>query len=125
MKITIKINTAADKITGCIARARSIIDALDDNAARMPSGPPVTPPAKTIRIGNYDVPVPYRGVMEVGRTYYVPDALRRKYQYEDTWGADEYDKCYMQRGFIHLTAEAAALHGKALASLTAGEGVEQ
>ena len=43
MKITIKINTAADKIADCIARAKSIIDALDTNTARMPSEPQLPP----------------------------------------------------------------------------------
>lgn len=44
MKITIKIDTAADKLENCIARARAIIDALDANAARMPAMP--SQPAK-------------------------------------------------------------------------------
>lgn len=39
MKIRITINTAADKLADCIARARAILDALDANTARMPVMP--------------------------------------------------------------------------------------
>jgi hypothetical protein len=39
MKIRITIDTAADKIADCIARARAILDALDANIARMPVMP--------------------------------------------------------------------------------------
>lgn len=79
---------------------------------------------RTIRIGNYDVPEPYRGEMEDGQEYYVPAVDNRHFQSSCQWGGDSFDKRYMNLGIIHLTPEAAALHGKALASLTAGEGVE-
>jgi hypothetical protein len=46
------------------------------------------------------------------------------YSCNTSWNNDESDNQRMKRGLIHLTPEAAALHGKALASLTAGEGVE-
>lgn len=56
MKITIKINTAADKLANCIARARAILDALDANTARMPEGselqlPPGLPPLPPVPEG--------------------------------------------------------------------------
>ena len=79
---------------------------------------------RTIRIGAFDAPEPYRGEMERGWTYYSPELLRTQFYEDYTWDADEHDARYMQRGLVHLTPEAAALHGKALASLTAGEGVE-
>jgi hypothetical protein len=80
---------------------------------------------RTIRIGNYDVPEPYRGEMEmeIGDTYFVTNLTNPDLHLEYQWDDDNADELHMKRGLIHLTPEAAALHGKALASLTAGEGV--
>lgn len=79
---------------------------------------------RTIRIGAFDVPEPYRGEMKQHQEYYVPELHNRKFYGESRWDDDDFDNKYMKLGIIHLTPEAAALHGKALASLTAGEGVE-
>ena len=43
MKIRIEIDTAADKIADCIAKGQAILDALEDNTARMPSEPQLPP----------------------------------------------------------------------------------
>lgn len=93
-------------------------------AAAEPPDPTRRIAPRTIRIGNYDVPEPYRGEMEEEQEYYVPAVDNRHFQSSFQWGGDSFDKRYMNLGIIHLTPEAAALHGKALASLTAGEGVE-
>ncbi len=79
---------------------------------------------RIIRIGAFDVPEPYQGEIKHGQKYWVADQTLDKFCNDFTWRNDGYDTRYLQRGLIHLTPEAAALHGKALASLTAGEGVE-
>ena len=79
---------------------------------------------RTIRIGAFDVPEPYRGEMRKGDTYFIPNFNNSDLIAEYNWEDDDADELHMKRGLIHLTPEAAALHGKALASLTAGEGVE-
>ena len=79
---------------------------------------------RTIRIGAFDVPEPYRREMEIGDTYFVTNLTNPDLHLEYQWDDDNADELHMKRGLIHLTPEAAELHGKALASLTAGEGVE-
>jgi hypothetical protein len=79
---------------------------------------------RTIRIGAFDVPEPYRGEMKMGQEYYYPASDQLKSYHVSTWDGHKLDPHRMKRGLIHLTPEAAALHGKALASLTAGEGVD-
>ena len=79
---------------------------------------------RTIRIGAFDAPEPYRGEMEMWHDYFVADPTVDGFFITQEWDGDSTDQMLMKRGLIHLTPEAAALHGKALASLTAGEGVE-
>ena len=79
---------------------------------------------RTIRIGNYDVPEPYRGEMKQGQEYYYACPDLEEFYRLSKWSNHRLDRYRMKRGLIHLTPEAAALHGKALASLTAGEGVD-
>jgi hypothetical protein len=79
---------------------------------------------RIIRIGAFDVPEPYRGEMKEGQRYYYVALGLDDYSCNTSWNNDESDNQRMKRGLIHLTPEAAALHGKALASLTAGEEVE-
>lgn len=76
---------------------------------------------KTIRIGEIDVPEPVKVALERGQKYWVV------YFYgvgelvgEDTWKGDNYDTCWMRRGLIHLTQEAAELHAKALILVSGG-----
>lgn len=79
---------------------------------------------RTIRIGKYDVPEPYRGEMKEDQEYYVAYPTVKTFHVCYNWGGDSYDDFHMSYGLVHLTPESAAIHGKALASLTAGEGVE-
>ena len=73
---------------------------------------------QTININGYEVPEPYRGEMKEGQQYYPVDPQAFLFQYWTTWCDDSMDRRCKDRGFIHLTEEAAALHGKALASFT-------
>ena len=79
---------------------------------------------RTIRIGAFDVPKPYRGEMEFAQQYYMPSMMSGSWNCACKWENNHFHAHRMLYGQVHLTPEAAALHGKALASLTAGEGVE-
>jgi hypothetical protein len=79
---------------------------------------------RTIRIGAFDVPEPYRGEMEFAQQYYMPSMMSGSWNCACKWENNHFHAHRMLYGQVHLTPEAAALHGKALASLTAGEGVE-
>ena len=69
----------------------------------------------TIRIGDYDVPEPYRGQMMAYQTYYMPltpGACKAE------WSGSLHDIQQQRYGLVHLTREAAEIHGRALVSLT-------
>ena len=76
---------------------------------------------KTININGFEVPEPYRGEMKGGQKYYPVDPQAFLFQYGATWCDASIDRRWKDRSFIHLTEEAAALHGKALASFTSGD----
>lgn len=74
---------------------------------------------RTIRIGNIDVPEPVRQPLEVGTVYYVPLVSNSGYvHYVNKWAGDSTDMRLLTRGLVHLTAEAAVIHGRALVALT-------
>ncbi|MDO4708234.1 MAG: hypothetical protein Q4B94_00155 [Pseudomonadota bacterium] len=78
---------------------------------------------RTININGYSVPEPVRRPLKDGDKYYVPalfEAVLADYYY---WGdaidGDEVDRRLLERGLVHMTAEAAVVHAKALLSFTA------
>lgn len=75
---------------------------------------------QTIRIGDREVPAPYRGPMEDGRYYVVDITLSEKIMWFD-WGGGDEDHRYMERGLAHLTEEAALENADALLALLGGE----
>lgn len=79
---------------------------------------------RTVRIGEYDVPEPLRVEPERGEYYHIASPDSEDYTYDNIWYKDDYDMALLRRGLIHATAEAAALHGKVLASLTSKEPIE-
>jgi hypothetical protein len=98
------------------------VEESDFGFERNPSAYRIAP--RIIRIGAFDVPEPYRGEMKEGQRYYYVALGLDDYSCNTSWNNDESDNQRMKRGLIHLTPEAAELHGKALASLTAGEEVK-
>ncbi len=72
---------------------------------------------QTIGINDIDVPIPVRNAPIKGSTYYVP-SFRAERVEQLLWWNDEIDKMYLQRGFVHDTAEAAKCHALALMSFT-------
>ena len=74
--------------------------------------------AKTVTIGEFDVPEPYRGEMEDGTVYFAPE-LQQNHWVTRVWRVGvqhHFDR--RADGMVHLTQEAAELHGRALASFT-------
>lgn len=72
----------------------------------------------TIRIGSYDVPEPVRTRLDDGQVYYCVDLYSDNFYTDAYWINSTYHESKLFNGFIHLTREAAMLHGEALASLT-------
>lgn len=74
--------------------------------------------SSAIKIGDFDVPEPMQKAPEAGKHYYVP-ALSYAVGYETVvWEGCEFDQRHLEGGLAHSTKEAAALHSKALISLT-------
>jgi hypothetical protein len=74
---------------------------------------------KTIRIGQYDVPEPLRVKPVIGTTYYYVSLKEPNGAADYKWDNDEADNILLLNGAIHLTLDAAELHGKALINLNA------
>lgn len=72
----------------------------------------------TISINGYDVPEPYRGEMVEGTEYYFAVMHEGVFAEFFVWEGDEVDVRVQSRGLLHLTEEAAEIHGIALASFT-------
>lgn len=70
----------------------------------------------TIRIGEYDVPEPIREAPAIGSYYFITDISNDDGYSAIKWQGDEADRRYLERNIVHLTAEAAKLHSKALLS---------
>lgn len=73
---------------------------------------------KFININGFKVPEPYRGDMRDDQMFFEPNILSKNFAIEHRWYNRPYDMTVLGRGFLHLTKEAAAIHGKALASFT-------
>ena len=75
-------------------------------------------PARTIRIGKYDVPEPVRGPLEDDKEYWGVDPMAEELAWKYKWHNAAFCNLRLRRGLIHLTKEAAVIHAKALLSLT-------
>ena len=71
----------------------------------------------TIRIGEYDVPEPLREMPTASTVYYVP-TLANIPVCSYMWKCSVSDIDRLNMGLIHLCADSAALHAKALLSIT-------
>ena len=97
-------------------------------------GTPVWDPAakyrrkpRTIHINGIEVPEPCREPLEGVTHYYMPDLMESAGGSSSglssgwvwsAWDDDEVDHARLKAGIVHLTAEAAALHARALVSIT-------
>ena len=74
--------------------------------------------AKTIRIGEFDVPEPLRHAPALGTEVYWPIVHLEGLYNGNNWQSEGWQKNLLLKGMLHLTVEAAELHAKALISLT-------
>lgn len=72
-------------------------------------------------IGDHLVPMPVREAPAEGTTYYTQSALRLDLYTEHCWTDNTHDRCWLERGQVHLTKEAAIAHGEALIALSKKE----
>ncbi|AKG07028.1 hypothetical protein AAX06_01200 [Moraxella bovoculi] len=75
-----------------------------------------------ITVGDVSFPKPESEPLEVGTVYWVTAPTHQYYSSITTfiWGNGRDDKRYLQRGFVHLTRDAAIQHAKALVKLSGG-----
>lgn len=73
---------------------------------------------KTLRIGEFDVPEPWRMPLESGQKYYAVNFGVDNSVAFFPWAGDGCDFRFLEAGVLHLTREAAELHARALISLT-------
>jgi len=74
---------------------------------------------KTIRIGAFDVPEPLREAPKYNtRVFGVMIDRSCGEVYEFPWNDGDVQGCWLARGLVHSTEEAAELHAKALLSFT-------
>lgn len=74
---------------------------------------------KTININGHEVPEPVKVKPEIGtRCYYPILSNKSKYNWVSFFEGDEFDNRILDKGLMHLTAEAAQKHAEALLSFT-------
>ena len=72
---------------------------------------------KTININGFEVPEPVREPLNYGDKYYTLGAMHQNRAF--LWEGSALNRKRLQLGLLHLTAEAATIHSKALTSFTA------
>ena len=78
---------------------------------------------QTININGYEVPEPERVQPEIGVKYFTLIAGHGEIR-KHIWDGDGVDIICLNKGFVHLTSDAAKLHIKALLSFTDGTGTK-
>lgn len=69
-------------------------------------------------IGDRLVPMPEREAPANGTTFFTPDPHSVDYCGSYIWRNLQSNECFLERGLVHLTKEAAAAHGQALVALS-------
>lgn len=73
---------------------------------------------KTIKVNGFDVPEPMREAPADGASYFIAETsaatMERDYYYEFSWDATPTETCWLSRGILHSTKEAAVAHAKAM-----------
>jgi hypothetical protein len=80
---------------------------------------------RTININGIEVPEPVQEILTPGTDYFTPCFFYREGFKRMEWSCHQIDHSLLSAGMIHLTAEAAAIHAKALRSFTQTEEAAQ
>lgn len=77
---------------------------------------------QTIRIGGQEVPKPLSEAPNKGTRYYSPAFDSEGMCFSHIWdGTPDWCQRLLDRGFVHLTQEAAVAHAKALIAISGGQ----
>lgn len=71
-------------------------------------------PAPTIFVNGIEVPEPVRESLRFDQMYWEANLLSVNLACDNIWKNCEYDRLILNRGLIHLTADAAVAHAKAM-----------
>ena len=69
---------------------------------------------KTIRVNGFDVPEPMREAPVQGAPYFIAAPNARDYYHGCSWDDIPLETCWLLRGLLHSTKEAAVAHAKAM-----------
>lgn len=69
---------------------------------------------RTILVNGVEAPAPEKVAPEVGATYYVPDQSEESLAYYCSWGYDDMDARFLERGLVYLDKESAIARAKAM-----------
>ena len=69
---------------------------------------------KTIKVNGFDVPEPMREAPALGTYYYIAYPTYEAYYAGESWDYSVFDICWLHRGMLHSTKEAAVAHAKAM-----------
>jgi len=72
-------------------------------------------PKRKITIGSIEIDAP---VITPPKEYYVPMITEEQLYAKYIWNGDNYDLCWLKRGLVHTTSEAAVAHAKALINIS-------
>ena len=69
---------------------------------------------RTHIVNGFEVPEPMRKAPEGGGRYFIPSPTSGEWNSEWTWANDGTDRCWLKRGLVHATKEAAIANAKAM-----------
>lgn len=69
---------------------------------------------RTILVNGVEVPAGEKEAPSKGATYYVPDQAEESLAYDFSWGDDEMDARFLERGLVYLDRESAIARAKAM-----------
>lgn len=81
----------------------------------------LTPEDSIITIKGISFTKPYKGDIDYGTLYYIPDVTQHNLFWESEWTDTLVDAERMYRGVLHLSKESAIEHAKALIKLSTGD----
>ena len=69
---------------------------------------------RTILVNGVEVPAGEKEAPSKGATYYVPDQAEESLAYDFSWGDDDMDARFLERGLVYLDKESAIARAKAM-----------
>ena len=73
---------------------------------------------RKILVNGVEVPAPEEAAPAYGTSYWIPGVDTEQTVHDLMWGDDASDRCYLERGLVHLTKAAAQAHAEAMLKFT-------